>query len=84
MKDNITRVDLCHSEDEAAITRLREVIAELGGWADEDWHESPLGVGLQRIQFDDGELTVFADAWGVDIAGPDRLVRKVLAAMAGL
>lgn len=82
--EDITRVDLCHSDDEAAKTRLLEVIAELGGRGEDDWHEPALGVGVQRFRFGPDELTVYADAWGVDIAGPDALVRRVLAAMAGL
>ncbi len=79
----MTRVDICDREDHETIARLLEVIAERGGRADdEDWDESSLGVGLRRFRFGGDELTVFADAWGVDVAGPDRLVNDILAAMA--
>mgnify|MGYP000913353905 CR=1 FL=1 len=42
-----------------------------------------LGVGVQRFRIGGDELTVYKDAWGVDVAGPEPLVRRVLAGMAG-
>jgi hypothetical protein len=77
-------VDICDREDQETISRLSAAIAQLGGRADDDWHESSLGVGLQRFRFGQEELTVFADAWCVDVEGPEALVRRLLAAMAGL
>ena len=76
------RVDLCHSDDHDTLERLEEVIAELGGRADDDG--DGIGPGLNRYRVGADELTVFMDAWGVDLAGPEPLVRRVLAAMAGL
>ena len=81
---DLIRIDLCHSGDEDTKARLLEVIAELGGRADGDCHQSPIGVGLQTFHLGADELTVYADAWGVDVAGPEPVVRRVLAAMAGL
>ncbi len=78
----MTRVDICDREDHETIARLSDVIADLGGRPDDDWHESSLGVGLQRFRFGSEELTVFADAWWVDLAGPDELVQQVLAGLA--
>jgi len=82
MLDTI-RIDLCHSEDDDTKCRLLEVIAALGGRCDDDRHDPPIGAGLQRFRVGAAELTVYADAWGVDLAGPEPLVRRVLAAMAG-
>jgi hypothetical protein len=39
---------------------------------------------VNRFAVGPDELTVYVDAWGVDVAGPDPLVQRVLAAMAGL
>ena len=80
----MTRVDVCHSDDHDTVARLVEVIAELGGRSDADSDDPGLGTGLHRFRVGGDELTVFKDAWGVDLAGPDALVRRVLAAMAGL
>jgi hypothetical protein len=79
----MTRADICASDDYDSIARLQAVIAELGGVADDNWHDSPIGTGLTRFRFGPEELTVFADAWSLDIAGPDRLVNDILAAFAG-
>jgi hypothetical protein len=80
MMDDILRVDLCSAGDDEALSRLLEVVAELGGVVD----GGEFGVGVSRIFVGGGELTVYQDAWGVDLAGPEPLVRRVLAAMAGL
>ena len=79
---DITRVDLCHSGDDDTFARLMEVIAELGGRAADDG--DGLGAGVNRFVVGGDELTVYIDAWGADLAGPEPLVRRVLAVMAGL
>ncbi|HEY2785445.1 MAG TPA: hypothetical protein VGJ05_10770 [Fimbriiglobus sp.] len=79
----MTRVDICASDDDETIGRFQSVLAELGGMPDDNWHDSPLGVGLMRYRFGSEELTVFRDAWLVDAAGPDELVQRILAALAG-
>jgi hypothetical protein len=79
----MTRTDICAADDHAAIERLQAVLHELGVVADDTWHDSPIGVGLTRFRRGSDELTVFKDAWLVDIAGPDELVREILAALAG-
>lgn len=78
----MTRADVCASDDAEGVARLQAVLAELGVVADDTWHDSPLGVGLHRYRCGTDELTVFVDAWMVDIAGPDVLVKRVLAALA--
>jgi hypothetical protein len=76
------RADICAREDLEAQSALLEALTAVGAVADDDgFHESPLGVGLVRFTAPDGQITVFTDAWGVDLEGPDELVRRVLAAM---
>ena len=70
------RADVCASDDYATRDRLLASIRELGGAPDGD--SDALGVGLHRFRFPGGELSVFVDAWLVDIAGPDALVQQVL------
>lgn len=74
----MNRVDICVSDDFETIALLTGAIRELGGRVEGgDW---AIGVGLHRYRFPEGELTVFVDAWSVDIAGPDELVDRVVAA----
>jgi hypothetical protein len=80
---DIIRIDICHSSDPDCEARLIEVIAGLGGRGDGDADDPALGAGVSRFQIGGEELTVYKDAWGVDVAGPERLVRRVLAGMAG-
>ena len=77
------RADVCAADDHEAVDRLQAVLSELGWVADDTWHDSPLGVGLTRFRRGDHELSVFRDAWLVDVAGPADAVRDVLAAMSG-
>ena len=79
----MTRADICASDDHDAIDRLQAVLGELGFVADDTWHDSPIGTGLTRYRYGADELTVFKDAWVVDVAGPVELVNRVLAAMTG-
>jgi hypothetical protein len=73
------RVDICASDDFDTIACLLTAIGNLGGRSDsEEW---AIGVGLHRFQLPDGELSVFVDAWIVDVAGPDELIHRLLAAL---
>ncbi len=74
------RVDLGEN-DSLTIVAVALAIEELGGETNFDG-EPYLGVGLHRFRFPTGEVTVFVDAWSVDLAGPDELVDAILAAMA--
>ena len=74
------RLDICASDDHDTIARLMAAVHALGGeWEGEDEH---LGVGLHPFRLRDGELSVFVDAWVVDVAGPDELVDRLLAILA--
>jgi hypothetical protein len=70
------RADICASDDHATRERLVAAISELGGASEGDGEG--LGVGLHRFRIGFNVLTVFVDAWTVDLEGPDDLVRQVL------
>ena len=75
--------EICAADEHECIDRLQVVLGELGFVADDTWHDSPLGVGLTRFRRGSAELTVFRDAWLVDVAGDDILVNELLAALQG-
>lgn len=70
------RADICRSDDGAALERFRETLRRLGaqvegkGWA--------IGVDHHRLQIAGEHLSIFSDAWEVDIEGPDELVERVV------
>ena len=78
----MTRIDVCASDDDA-IARLQAVLGELGWVADDTWHDSPLGVGLTRFRRGDAELTVYRDAWLVDLAASEAAVNEVAGRLSG-
>jgi hypothetical protein len=78
------RADICAADDFDTQARLAEALRDLGFVADDTWHDDPtFGVGLTRYRLGGQELTVFKDAWVVDVAGPDEPVNAVLRALAG-
>ena len=77
----MTRADLCAANDDDGIDRLQAALRDRGFLGDTDNLDSALGVGLSRFRRGPDELTVFIDAWMVDIAGPDELVREVVEAL---
>lgn len=81
------RMDICTSDDHETVAAMLGALAAVGALSDEpdssDPAESPLGVGLHRFRVGSQVLTVFVDAWTVDLEGPDELVNRVLRAMAG-
>ena len=79
----MTRIDVCSSDDFDGIARLQAVLGELGRVADDMWHDSPLGVGLTRFRRGADELTVYRDAWAVDLAGPEAAVNEVAERLSG-
>ncbi|HEV3435799.1 MAG TPA: hypothetical protein VG122_00475 [Gemmata sp.] len=75
------RVVICSSDDYETIARLLRTICSLGGRTDgEEW---AIGVGLHRFQLPEGEISVFVDAWIVDVAGHDELIHRLLEALSG-
>ena len=79
----MTRADICAADDHETLDRVQAAIGELGYVADDTWHDSPLGVGLTRFRRGGAELTVFRDAWLVDVAGEDAAVNELLEALQG-
>ena len=77
----MTRVEICASDDYDTIDRLQAILRELDVVADDTWHDTPLGTGLTRFRHGADEMTVYRDAWVVDVAGPEGLVRQVLVRM---
>jgi hypothetical protein len=77
------RADICAADDFDTQARLVGVLRDLGFVADDTWHDDPIfGTGLTRYRLGDQELTVFKDAWVVDVAGPQGLVEAVLRGLA--
>jgi hypothetical protein len=70
------RADICDSDDEKSVERFKSALSRLEAkpigkqWA--------VGVDVFELQIGDATLTVFSDAWSIDIEGPDHLVTKVL------
>ena len=77
----MTRADICTADDDDGIDLLQATLRELNFLGNTDNLDSPLGVGLSQFRRGPQELTVFIDAWAVDIAGPDDAVREVVAAL---
>lgn len=77
------RTDICAREDVDTQTALLGALGDVGAMPEDDaGGEVPLPIGLHRFTAPGGVLTVFVDAWGVDLEGPDELVQRVLALMA--
>lgn len=75
------RADICASDDYDTRGRLLSVLAAVGAAHEGDWEA--LGVGLHRFRVGAKTLSVFIDAWIVDIEGPDKLVQQVLLLISG-
>jgi hypothetical protein len=73
----IVRVEICPSDDETVIQRLLVALQAAGAMYD-DFIDGSLGVGLSRFRIGEQVLTVFRDAWLVDLEGPDDLVKRVV------
>lgn len=74
------RAEVCASDDYDTRDKLFAALAAVGAHSDGagDSAGAPAGVGLYRFAHPDGDLSVFVDAWVVDVAGPDQLVEQVL------
>jgi hypothetical protein len=76
------RVDICESQAHETVAALLNALAAIGAQYDAgeslDPMDGSLGVGLHRFRLGSRVLTVFVDAWGVDLEGPDDLANQVL------
>jgi hypothetical protein len=75
------RTDICAREDIEAQTALLEALGSVGAAPEDDLPDVPLPTGLLRFRAGHEVLTVFTDAWGVDLEGPDSLVKRVMTEM---
>jgi hypothetical protein len=68
--------DICDPSGEEAAARFRVALRTLGAQlVGQSW---AIGVDVYCVQIGDKELTVFEDAWSLDIEGAEDLVRRVL------
>ena len=79
------REDVCRADDYATQERLIGILRSMAFVADDTWHdELNFGLGVSRYRKEEIELTLFRDAWMVDIAGPTEIVHEVLEHLAAL
>jgi hypothetical protein len=71
---------ICDATDTAAIARLREYLRS--PWVEFSERDSALGVEVYRVRTGSKGATIYWDAWQVDVEGSDRLVSRILAAVA--
>ena len=70
------RADICDPSDEFGIERFKDALQQLGAASiGKSWG---IGVDVLELQIGPDVLTVFADAWSVDVEGPEHLVLRVL------
>lgn len=70
-------VEICAADDAQGIAHLLTALDSVGALSDE-FKDADLGVGLNRFRVGTDELTVYRDAWRVDLHGPDELVKRLL------
>ena len=75
------RTDICAREDIEAQTALLVALGSVGSGTSGRSSSGDAPTGLLRFRAGDEVLTVFSDAWGVDLEGPDELVKRVVAEM---
>jgi hypothetical protein len=76
------RVDIAAREDEDMIDDLLAAIIACGGDPQSE-ADSSLGVRVYRFGVSGESVSIYLDAWGVDLAGPDKLVHQILRTMRG-
>lgn len=70
------RADICDPNDAAAVARFRDVLRRMGAQLEKkDWF---IGVDLYILKIGSEQLSVFSDAWSLDIEGSEDLVQRVL------
>jgi len=70
------RADICQPDNDIAIERFKTTLKQLGATSvGKSWG---IGVDVLELQIGSEMLTVFSDAWSVDIEGPEHLIQEVL------
>jgi hypothetical protein len=72
--------DICSAQDRVTKERFENVLRSMGA-VRIDARSSYLGVDLYQFQIGRDVLTVFEDAWSIDVEGPPDVVQRVLSAM---
>lgn len=71
------RSDICDAADARAIEKFKETLRLLGANLNDEYRA--IGVSAYKFKIGEQELTVFSDAWSMDIEGPEPLVKSVVA-----
>ena len=70
------RAEICDSGDEAAVARFRDSLRRPGAqFEGKDW---AIGVDYYMLSIGREQLSIFSDAWSLDIEGLDELVQRVV------
>ena len=82
-RDKMIRLVLCDSADHERIDRLVAAINHLGGIADDPEQGLEPATGFNRYRFParGTEISIFRDAWMIDLAGPEEFVEQILELM---
>lgn len=67
-------IELGRSDDHDMLDRLLAALAAAGATAD----SFDIGIGLNEYFIGNQRLTVYRDAWTVDLEGPTELVEKII------
>ncbi|WP_437224575.1 hypothetical protein SH661x_003690 [Planctomicrobium sp. SH661] len=70
------RARLFESDDDASHELLREVLEELGAIVEPP--RTVLGVEVRSVRLQDQPLTLYLDAWNVEVEGPKAAVELIL------
>jgi hypothetical protein len=70
------RADICDPDDEVAVERFKAALKQLG--AESSGRSWAIGVDMLELQIGSASLTVFSDAYSIDIEGPEHLVENVV------
>lgn len=83
MGGELERVEVASADDHAGRDHLQLVLSRLGYLGNTDDRDVEIGAGLSRFLRGETEVSVFADAWVVDLVGPPEAVQEILATLAG-
>ena len=68
--------DICDPDNDIAVERFKTTLTQLGAMCvGKSWD---IGVDVLDLQIGKDVLTVFSDAWSIDIEGPEHLVQEVV------
>lgn len=71
------RIDIGPSDDHHRLDQLLTALAAVGATGE----PFEIGVGLNEFFVGNQRLTIYRDAWTVDLDGPDAIIHEVIAGM---